>query len=99
MAASPLPSGRASQRSPSPPQCPVKTGSTDEDIASIVALLENRQPLLGTERHASSRPSKSVTIERQLELCGKPCAWASPGGESQARWNWQVKSKTLASGD
>jgi hypothetical protein len=28
IAASPLPSGRASQRSPSPPQCPVKTGST-----------------------------------------------------------------------
>src|SRR5262249_11353145 len=42
----------------------------DGDIASIVELPENRQPLLGTEEHASSRPSRNVTIERQLELCG-----------------------------
>src|SRR5262249_34844459 len=61
---------RASRRSPSRPQCPVKTGSTDEDKRSMCELAENRQHLLGTEQHASSSPASSVTIVRQLELCG-----------------------------
>jgi len=70
----------------------------DGDIASMVELPENRQPLVGTEEQVFSRPPRNVTIERQLDaLRGKPRARTSPGGE-RCR-NWRVKSKALASRD
>jgi len=75
---------RASQRSPSPPQCPVKTGSTDEDNRSMCQLPRDRQHLLGTEQHASSPSARSVTIVRQLELC-RAAQRRSKGWRTQAR--------------
>src|SRR5262249_48836774 len=60
IATSPLPSGRASQRSPSPPRCPVKAGSTDGDDASILELPESGHRLLGTKRYVASRRLTNV---------------------------------------
>jgi len=56
----------------------------------MVELPENRQPLLGTEEHASSRPSTNVTIKRQLELCGASRVqghrWVAEGGRALPEW-------------
>src|SRR5262245_21634326 len=41
IAASPLLSGRACQRTPVPPQCPLKRGSIDEDNASMFEPTKN----------------------------------------------------------
>ena len=87
IAASPLPSGRASQRSPSPPQMSCQNRFDDEDNASMFELPVNRQHRLGTERNVSSRPSRIVTIVRHLELCGQAHGskgWRDPVGATAA---------------
>ena len=91
IATSPLPSGRASQRSPSPPQGPVKAGSTDEDEASMLELPESRQRLLGTEWYVFSPRIEGrggrTTAEALLTTGTTGAARSSHGFENRSGQN------------
>jgi len=85
---------RSSQRSPSPPQCPVKTGQPTGTDASMFELPESGQHLLGTQQYVCWRRAVNVTSLRQLKLCQwqrrtSASACASPAKCSRA---WTPRS-------